>query len=285
MAQQDRRGSRRSSAAWSRCATFMFKQTRDDRPRALHPAQRRGAPRRRAPTSRPSCSIPAFIISELKTAFQIGFLIFLPFLIIDMVVSSTLMSMGMMMLPPVLVSLPFKILLFVLVDGWHLVVAVASSTRSTDRRPMNRGHRRSTSPSRRWSSRSSLGARSCSPGLIVGLVVSIFQAATQIQEMTLTFIPKIVVTGVVLAIAGPWMLDQLVGYTRELFIGIPQLVGAVDATWRCTLACRSPAEQIVAFMLVLARVGGLFVLAPVFSAKADPGRGPSSSPPARSRWR
>ena len=65
--------------------------------------------------------IPAFTISELKTAFQIGFLIFLPFLIIDLVVSSTLMSLGMMMLPPVFISLPFKILLFVLVDGWNLV--------------------------------------------------------------------------------------------------------------------------------------------------------------------
>jgi flagellar biosynthetic protein FliP len=65
--------------------------------------------------------IPAFIISELKTAFQIGFLIFLPFLIIDLVISSVLMSMGMMMLPPVFISLPFKILLFVLVDGWSLV--------------------------------------------------------------------------------------------------------------------------------------------------------------------
>jgi flagellar biosynthetic protein FliP len=65
--------------------------------------------------------IPSFIVSELKTAFQIGFLIFLPFLIIDLVVSSTLLSMGMMMLPPVFISLPFKILLFVLVDGWHLV--------------------------------------------------------------------------------------------------------------------------------------------------------------------
>jgi len=65
--------------------------------------------------------IPAFIISELKTAFQIGFLIFLPFLIIDLVVSSTLMAMGMMMLPPVFISLPFKILLFILVDGWNLV--------------------------------------------------------------------------------------------------------------------------------------------------------------------
>jgi len=67
--------------------------------------------------------IPAFIISELKTAFQIGFLIFLPFLIIDLVVSSTLMSMGMMMLPPVFISLPFKILLFILVDGWNLVTS------------------------------------------------------------------------------------------------------------------------------------------------------------------
>jgi len=66
--------------------------------------------------------IPAFMISELKTAFQIGFMIFLPFFIIDMVVSSVLLSMGMMMLPPVMMSLPFKILLFVMVDGWHLIV-------------------------------------------------------------------------------------------------------------------------------------------------------------------
>ena len=66
--------------------------------------------------------IPAFAISELKTAFQIGFLLFLPFLIIDMVVASILMSMGMFMLPPVMVSLPFKLLLFVMVDGWYLIV-------------------------------------------------------------------------------------------------------------------------------------------------------------------
>lgn len=65
--------------------------------------------------------IPAFIISELKTSFQIGFLLYLPFLVLDMVVASVLMSMGMMMLPPVVVSLPFKLLLFVLVDGWQLV--------------------------------------------------------------------------------------------------------------------------------------------------------------------
>jgi len=66
--------------------------------------------------------IPAFAISELKTAFEIGFLIFLPFLLIDMVVSSILLSMGMMMLPPVMISLPFKLLLFVLVDGWNLLI-------------------------------------------------------------------------------------------------------------------------------------------------------------------
>jgi len=66
--------------------------------------------------------VPAFAISELKTAFQMGFMIFIPFLIIDMVVASVLMAMGMMMLPPMMISLPFKILLFVLVDGWYLVV-------------------------------------------------------------------------------------------------------------------------------------------------------------------
>jgi flagellar biosynthetic protein FliP len=65
--------------------------------------------------------VPAFMISELKRAFEIGFLLFLPFLIIDLVVASVLMSMGMMMLPPVVVSLPFKLIFFVLVDGWHLV--------------------------------------------------------------------------------------------------------------------------------------------------------------------
>ena len=66
--------------------------------------------------------IPAFVISELKTAFQIGFIVFIPFLVIDLVVANLLMSMGMMMMSPVLVALPFKLMLFVLVDGWHLVI-------------------------------------------------------------------------------------------------------------------------------------------------------------------
>jgi len=66
--------------------------------------------------------VPAFVTSELKTAFQIGFIIFIPFLIVDMVVASVLMSMGMMMMSPVMIALPFKLMLFVLVDGWHLIL-------------------------------------------------------------------------------------------------------------------------------------------------------------------
>lgn len=69
-----------------------------------------------------SIVIPAFVISELKTAFEIGFLLFLPFLVIDMVVASILMSMGMMMLPPIMIALPFKILIFILIDGWNLLI-------------------------------------------------------------------------------------------------------------------------------------------------------------------
>lgn len=100
--------------------TFMFRQTRQkDLALFVHMAK---IPRPRTPADVPThVVIPAFIISELKTAFQIGFMIYLPFLVIDMVVSSILMSMGMMMLPPIMISLPFKLILFVLVDGWHLV--------------------------------------------------------------------------------------------------------------------------------------------------------------------
>jgi flagellar biosynthetic protein FliP len=100
---------------------FMFKQTRNqDLALFVSMAKLKTTPRTRAqiPTY---VLIPAFILSELKTAFQIGFLVFLPFLIIDLIISSTLMSMGMVMLPPSFISLPFKILLFVLVDGWDLV--------------------------------------------------------------------------------------------------------------------------------------------------------------------
>jgi len=100
---------------------FMFKQTREN-DLALF-VNLANINRPSGPEEVPTyVLIPAFVISELKTAFQIGFLIYIPFLVIDMVVASTLMSMGMMMLPPVMISLPFKILLFILVDGWHLVI-------------------------------------------------------------------------------------------------------------------------------------------------------------------
>jgi flagellar biosynthetic protein FliP len=99
---------------------FMFRQTRESDLALFAGLAKIDRPKTRKdiPTH---VLIPAFTLSELKTAFQIGFLIFLPFLVIDIVVSSTLMSMGMVMLPPVFISLPFKILLFVLVDGWNLV--------------------------------------------------------------------------------------------------------------------------------------------------------------------
>jgi flagellar biosynthesis protein FliP len=99
---------------------WMFKQTRAQDISLFVSLARVKAPKTRAqvPTY---VLVPAFILSELKTAFEIGFLIFLPFLLIDLIVSSTLMSMGMIMLPPSFISLPFKVLLFVLVDGWDLV--------------------------------------------------------------------------------------------------------------------------------------------------------------------
>lgn len=101
--------------------TFMLKQTRE---------QDLGLFLKLSDTPKPATVddvptyvlVPAFTISELKTAFQMGFVMFVPFLVIDLIVSSALLSMGMMMLPPVIVSLPFKILLFVLVDGWYLIV-------------------------------------------------------------------------------------------------------------------------------------------------------------------
>ena len=100
---------------------FMLKQTREKDLALFVKLSKEKRPEKPMDISLPVL-IPAFVISELKTAFQIGFLIFLPFLIIDIVVASILLSMGMMMLPPIMVSLPFKLLLFVLVDGWYLIV-------------------------------------------------------------------------------------------------------------------------------------------------------------------
>ncbi len=100
---------------------FMFKQTREKDLALFVALSKSSRPRIPADIST-WVLIPAFVISELKKAFEMGFIIFIPFLVIDMVVSSVLMSMGMLMLPPVLISLPFKILLFIMVDGWNLIV-------------------------------------------------------------------------------------------------------------------------------------------------------------------
>lgn len=100
---------------------FMFRQTREKDLELFLSLSKEQKPKSKMEVAT-YVLIPAFIISELKTAFQIGFMLYLPFLVLDMVVASVLMAMGMMMLPPVAISLPFKLLLFVLVDGWDLIV-------------------------------------------------------------------------------------------------------------------------------------------------------------------
>jgi flagellar biosynthetic protein FliP len=99
----------------------MLNHTRKDELAMLSKVADRKLPETRADVALTTL-IPAFVISELKSAFIIGFIIFVPFLVIDIVVSAALMSMGMMMLPPVMISLPFKLLLFILVDGWGLII-------------------------------------------------------------------------------------------------------------------------------------------------------------------
>ena len=106
---------------------FMLDQTRESDVALFTKIARRGDIQ--SPADLPvSIIIPSFMVSELKTAFKIGFLIFIPFLVIDLVVSSVLMSMGMMMLSPMLISLPFKIMLFVLVDGWAMILGTLASS-------------------------------------------------------------------------------------------------------------------------------------------------------------
>lgn len=108
-------------AAWGELRTFLLANTRESELR-LFAEMADYEPSEEGFVEPPiRVVVPAFVLSELKTAFQMGFLLFLPFLVIDMVVSSILLSMGMFMLPPVMISTPFKILVFVLVDGWHLV--------------------------------------------------------------------------------------------------------------------------------------------------------------------
>lgn len=124
-------GESTGSEAWELAAgeiqVFMLRQTREQ-DLALF-IQMSGVGPLEAPADTPMrVLIPAFVVSELKTAFIMGFCIYIPFLLIDLVVSTVLMSMGMMMMPPVVISTPFKILLFVLVDGWHLIARALSAS-------------------------------------------------------------------------------------------------------------------------------------------------------------
>ncbi|HET6151968.1 MAG TPA: flagellar type III secretion system pore protein FliP [Marmoricola sp.] len=118
-------GTKTSTQAWDDgikpLKSFMLDHTNDDELRLLTDVADRKLPKDRDDVSMATL-VPAFILSELKEAFIIGFIIFIPFLVIDIVVSGALMALGMMMMPPVMVSLPFKLLLFVLVDGWALVI-------------------------------------------------------------------------------------------------------------------------------------------------------------------
>ena len=156
--------------------------------------------------------IPAFVLSELKLSFEIGFLIFMPFIVVDMIVASTLMALGMMMLPPVMISLPIKILLFILVDGWHLIIEKLILS-------IRYGVKMNEEMIIDLFSESIkvilvLSAPMLLSGLLIGLVIAIFQATTQIQESTLAFVPKIIVVFVVMLVTGSWMIKSLVEYTN-----------------------------------------------------------------------
>ena len=130
-------------------------------------------------------------MTELKAAFVIAVQLYIPFLVVDLIVASVLLGMGMMMLPPVVVSLPFKLLVFVLMDGWGLLVA-GLVMGSHDHRRCRAGQQAL------WTSL--CGGPLLLTALVVGTLVSLLQAVTQIQEMTLVFVPKMLA---VFAVAGP----------------------------------------------------------------------------------
>jgi flagellar biosynthetic protein FliP len=152
--------------------------------------------------------VPAFVTSELKTGFQIGFLIFLPFIVIDMVVAAVMMSLGMMLLSPTTVSLPIKLMLFVLVND------------PGDRLALGRVHPVSAFEI-------TLAARHVlvmtllfvSPflgvGLAIGVLVSLFQAGTRMNDMTLHFVPRLLAVTVVIALAGAWIGSRMTSYVRD----------------------------------------------------------------------
>ncbi len=160
----------------------------------------------------------AFVTSELRTSFQIGFALFLPFIVIDVVVASVLMSMGMMMLPPVMISLPFKLLLFVLVDGWTLVVngLIQKLPLMSDALIVDLARNAILMAL-------ALAGPMLLVALAVGLLVSVIQAVTQIQEQAVAFVPKLLAVATVFLIGLPWLMQMAVRYTTELLRSLPSL--------------------------------------------------------------
>ena len=159
--------------------------------------------------------VPAFMTSELKHAFLIGFYLYLPFVLIDVVVASTLMSMGMIMLPPSMISMPFKLLLFIALDGWQLLFSTLGQSfqyaREVDWMHVADVLREGMGVALK------LGAPLLLLSMLVGILVAIFQAVTQIHEQSLSFILKLIVVVVILLVGGGWMLETLLDFTRYLF--------------------------------------------------------------------
>ena len=189
--------------------------------------------------------LPAFMLSELKVAFLIGFQIYLPFLILDLVVSSVTISMGMMMLPPVMISLPLKLLLFVLVDGWTLVVGMLleSFGGRLTAKPTIAGrclHSLTPTPDSRLPIMDAqdainltqqamltallIGAPILLVGVLVGLLIGLAQALTQVQDQTVAFVPKIVAMVAVLVLCLPWLVQKMVEYSEVLITNIPKTI-------------------------------------------------------------
>ena len=169
--------------------------------------------------------IPAYILSELKTGFQIGAMLFLPFLVIDLVVASVTLSIGMVQLPPVMISAPFKILLFVLVDGWNLVVG---SLVKSFLLPIGlRNGRTIMTPETAvhiirgaLMAAFNLSAPLLLIGFGVGVIMNLIQVATSLQDSAFSTFPRLAafLTGFIVLM--PWMLKQMVGYTVGVFTDI-----------------------------------------------------------------
>ena len=201
--------------------------------------------------------IPAFVISELKTGFQMGFFLFVPFLLIDLVVSTTLLSMGMMQLPPAMISLPFKVLLFVMIDGWNLLVGVARAQLRSEAvmsEALVVGIVRQAIELAIMVSLPMLLA-----GLVAGVLVSVFQTVTSIQDNVLAFIPRAAAI--------------FVGLRADLPVDAAaddRLRAAADRA-ACPSSCGDRTVAAIArFGLLLVRPGMLVLAAPAFGGTFAP---------------